>query len=124
VVAGRELSDGQVVLAVVDLDKVGEDIARSAWERLEKRSGYALDWRRLALTEQQVDEYGITMVPRVDRRETVNPQTRLVAETEALGAETIREIVRDALDALLPEPLVRVQGRERRQRQAVHRRLR
>ena len=68
-------------------------------------------------------EHDITMVPRRDRRETRHPEPRLVAETEALGAETIRVIVRQALDRLLPTPLVRVLGRERRQRQAVRRRL-
>jgi hypothetical protein len=122
-VVAPQLSDGQVVLAVVDLDKVGEDIARSARERLEKQSGCHLEWRLLALTEAQVIEHNITMVPRQDRRETRNPQTRLVAETEALGAAAIRAIVRDTLDTLLPAPLVRVLGRERRERRAVRRRL-
>ena len=117
------LSDGQVVLAVVDFDKVGGDIAVSARRRLETRSHCALDWRLLALTEQQVDEYDITLVPRADGRETKHPQTRMVAETEALGAETIRTIVRQALDRLLPTPLVRVLGRERRERRGVWRQL-
>jgi hypothetical protein len=122
-VVAPELSPDQVVLAVVDLDKVGGDIAASARERLEKRIGAALDWRLLALTEAQVEAYGITMIPRVDGRETRNPQTRMVAETEALGAETIRTIVREALEALLPTPLVTVLGRERRQRRQVRRQL-
>jgi hypothetical protein len=122
-VVAPTLYPDQVVLAVVDLDKVGDDIAQSARERLERHVGYRLDWQLLALTEAQVIEHDITLVPRVDGRETKNRQTRMVAETEALGANTIRAIVRDALDALLPDPLVRVLGRERRQRQAVRRRL-
>jgi hypothetical protein len=122
-VVAPQLYEGQVVLAVVDLDKVGEDIAQSARERLERQVGYPLDWQLLALTEAQVLEHDITMVPRRDRRETRHPELRLVAETEALGAETIRVIVRQALDRLLPTSLVRVLGRERRERQAVQRQL-
>ena len=37
-VVAPQLYDGQVVLAVVDLDKVGDDIAQSARERLERQS--------------------------------------------------------------------------------------
>jgi hypothetical protein len=51
-------------------------------------------------------------VPRVDGREKSEEkmgQTRMVAETEALGAERLRVIVRAELEALLPEPLVHVQ---------------
>jgi hypothetical protein len=116
--------DLQVVLAVVDLDKVGGDISASARDRLERFSGHRLDWRLVALTEQQVLDHGIVLVPRVDGRETTNSQTRMVAETEALGAANLRDIVGAALDALLPESLVAVRGREHRQRAEVLRRLR
>ena len=40
-------------------------------------------------------------------------------EAEALGQSTIIALVRDALDALLPEPLDDVLERERIQREAV-----
>jgi hypothetical protein len=120
-VVAPTMYDGQIVLGVVDLDKVGDDIANSAPERLERFSRHTLDWRPIALTDEQVTDYGIIRVPRVDGRETKNLQTRMVAETEALGATNLRNIVRSALDDLLPEPLVNVLGRERRQRSALRR---
>ena len=44
-------------------------------------------------------------------------------ETEALQQQVIVQIVRDALDAELPEPLDRVLERERRQRRQIERLL-
>ncbi len=55
--------DGQIVLAVVDLDKVGADIFASTQKRLEEFTGYTFDWRHLALTDDQVDLYGIGACP-------------------------------------------------------------
>ena len=48
----------------------------------------------------------------------------MVAETEALGADRLRAIVRDELDALLPRPLDSFRGRERTERGEVLDRLR
>jgi hypothetical protein len=45
-------------------------------------------------------------------------------ETEALRQPVIRQIVRNALDAELPEPLERVLEREQRQQRQVERLLR
>ena len=106
--------DGQVVLAVVDLDKVGDNISNSAQERLEvfatkrrqrirlpqhrRQRTVTLDWRVIALTDEQVDQYGIVRVPRVDGREK-DGAVRMVAETEALGATNLRAIVRAELEA-------------------------
>jgi hypothetical protein len=127
-VVAPTIYEKQIVLAVVDLDKVGDDIANSAWGRLERFSGHRLDWRVIALTDEQADDpdYNIVRVPRVDGREKPDPVTgkrpvRWVAETEALGATNLRAIVRAELDILIPEPLVRVQGRERRQWNALRR---
>jgi hypothetical protein len=110
------LFDGQTVLVIVDLDKVGGDIADSARRRLEELHGITFDWRHLALTDDQVTEHNIVKVPRLDKRDS---ETRMVAEVEALGANTLRQIVRDALDDLLPEKLVSVRARERVERAAL-----
>jgi hypothetical protein len=121
-VIAPKLYDRQIVLVVVDLDKVGGDISDSAKKRLEEFSGHSLDWRVIALTDAQVRDYSIVRVPRTDGRETNGP-TRMVAETEALGATNLRQIVRDELDALLPESLVSIHGRERAERAASRRKL-
>jgi hypothetical protein len=42
---------------------------------------------------------------------------------EALGQGTVTALVRDALDALLPEPLDAVRGREQEQRDEWRERL-
>lgn len=124
-VVAPTLYEKQIVLAIVDLDKVGGDIGASAHARLERFSGHTLDWRPIALTDEQADDdaYNITRVPRVDAREKRNPVTRMVAEVEALGATNLRNIVRAELDLLLPELLARVLRRERRERAAIARLL-
>jgi hypothetical protein len=57
------------VLYVGDHDKSGHDIEGSARARLERFGRRALKWQRIALTAGQVEEYGLPLVERVDRRE-------------------------------------------------------
>ena len=86
---------------------------------LERECG-ALRWR-LALTEEQAR--GLRRITKRDRRyEDGRPHEAV--ETEALSQVRIVQIVRDRLDALLPEPLSRVHEREERERRALLRRLR
>jgi hypothetical protein len=72
-----------------------------------------LRWERLALTEEQARS-----LPRIikhDRRYKDGHPHEAV-ETEALSQVRIVQIVRDRLDALLPEPLGRVHERQERER--------
>jgi hypothetical protein len=76
------------------------------------------------LTEDQVDRHDLR------RLEIMKPDRRYrpvryhpAIETEALQQQVIVQIVRDALDAELPEPLDRVLERERRQRRQIERLL-
>jgi hypothetical protein len=82
-----------------------------------------LNWKRLALTEEQVDHYDLRrlQIMKIDRRYTPShPGYRFPAvETEALKQQVIVQIVRDALDGELPEPPERVHEREQQQRQEV-----
>lgn len=81
-------------------------------------AGPALDWERLALTDAQLDEHDLrrlTIQKHDGRTKKVHP----AVETEALGQTLIREIVRDRLDALLPEPLDDVLEREEDQRREM-----
>lgn len=82
--------------------------------------GGELDWKRIALTEEQVKRY------RLRRLQIMKPDRRYkpvryhpAIETEALKQNVIIGIVRDELDRLLPEPLATVLEREERQRAQV-----
>ena len=91
---------------------------------LERIVGGELDWTRIALTEAQVDQHDLR------RLEIMKPDRRYrpvryhpAIETEALQQQVIVQIVRDALDAELPEPLEDVLEREARQRGEIERLL-
>jgi hypothetical protein len=101
------------VLGLFDFDKAGEDIEQNARRRLERHTGVELDWTRLVLTSEQIAEHGMPLIRRRDGRDG---QVRLVAETEAMPQAVLMGLVEDALRALLPTPLDRVHGRERRKR--------
>lgn len=93
----------------------GADIESNTRGVLEAVTG-ARPWRRVALTKAQVLAHGIPAVRKHDRVKNI---TADAYEVEALGQAVVTGLVRQALDALLPEPLARVLDREARQRQAV-----
>jgi hypothetical protein len=113
------------VLYAGDWAHQGGQIEENTRRVLERLVGGELDWKRIALTEAQVDEYDLRrmMIRKADRRyKPVRYHDAI--ETEALKQPVIVGIVRDALDAELPEPLKRVLEREARQRTAMRRLLR
>ena len=116
------LSEGDRVLYIGDWDWQGHQIENNTRRVLEREVG-SLNWKRLALTEEQVDHYDLRrlQIMKIDRRYTPgHPGYRFPAvETEALKQQVIVQIVRDALDGELPEPLERVHEREEQQRQEV-----
>jgi hypothetical protein len=73
--------DEQAVLYLGDWDFSGDNIERSVRERLEAYGGVSLNWSRVALTEEQVEEHGLTIIERKDKR---NRKTYPAVETEAL----------------------------------------
>jgi len=110
------LTDGHHVLYLGDHDWQGHQIeanTRRVLERYER-----LRWERLALLPEHVERYRLPMVRKVDGRYRP-PRAHEAVETEALRQQVIVSIVRERLDELLPEPLERVQVRERRERQQV-----
>jgi hypothetical protein len=111
----------QRVLYLGDLDLSGGHIEENTRRVLEREVG-PLDWERLALTEDQVEQYSLPAITKSDRRYK-DGRPHQAVETEALQQTIIIEIVRRGFDALLPEPLDRVLAREQRQREAVRRRL-
>jgi hypothetical protein len=112
--AGRE----RPVFYVGDLDLSGEQIEAHTRTVLEKIVGGELDWTRLALTQEQADEDPLRLQPvqKHDRRYR-DGRPHLAIEVEALGQQVVMEIVREALEELLPEPLDRVRERERREQE-------
>jgi hypothetical protein len=121
---GPQLSAGSRVLYAGDWDWQGHQIENNTRTVLEQIVGGDLDWNRIALTEDQVDEYDLRplMIQKPDRR--YKPvRVHDAIETEALRQDVIVGIVRAALDAELPEPMATVLERERRQRAAVRRKL-
>jgi hypothetical protein len=110
----------QAVLYLGDLEPEGpgEQIEANTRRVLAREAARVLDWQRVAITESQVAERGIGPVEKLDRR--FKPARPYEAwETEALGQVAVMALVREALDALLPEPLARVREREAAQRRAV-----
>jgi hypothetical protein len=80
-------------------------------------------WERLALTQEQVEQYDLPVIVKRDRRYTDGHPHEAV-ETEAISQRVLIDILRARLDALLPEPLARVHEREARQRRRLSARLR
>lgn len=109
---------GCPVLYLGDLDRSGADIEANTRRVLEREAGRELDWRRLGMTEEQADE--IEPIWKIDGRDG---KGHWAWEVEALGQAGVVALVRAALDALLPEPLARVQEREERERVAIAERL-
>jgi hypothetical protein len=115
-----QLEPGDRVFYVGDLDLSGGQIEANTRAVLERLIGGELAWKRIALTEDQVDHYKLRkwVITKFDRRYTP-PRQHQAIECEALKQHIIVGIVRDQLNALLPEPLADVLGREARQRRRI-----
>jgi hypothetical protein len=109
------------VLYLGDLDRAGGDIEGNTRRVLEQIVG-PLNWKRLALTEAQVEQYNLPVIIKYDRRFKDGGAHEAV-ETEALSQAVIVQIVREHLDILLPEPLEGVLEREEQQREELRRYL-
>jgi hypothetical protein len=84
----------------------------------EQEVGGTLVWERLALTQEQVEQYNLPIIIKRDHRYT-DERPHEAVETEAISQRVLIDILRTRLNELLPEPLTRVQERERRQRKQV-----
>jgi len=105
------------VLYLGDHDKAGNDIEAHSQATVDN-AGYALSWERLAVTEAQIVQYGLTPIDKIDTR--YKPHRKYKAtECEALSQKLIFDIVREALEELLPEPLPSVLAREKKQRELL-----
>ena len=117
------LQPGDEVLYFGDLDLSGGQIEDNTRRVLEQVIGGLLDWERVALTEDQVNEHDLPKIIKRDRRYKDGKPHEAV-ETEALRQTVLMGILRRRLDGLIPEPLTRVQEREARQRRRLVAKLR
>jgi hypothetical protein len=112
------LQPGDRVIYLGDLDLSGDQIESNTLDVLEREIGGPLVWERLALTREQVEQYDLPTIEKRDRRYK-DGRPHEAVETEAISQRILIDILRTRLDELLPEPLSRVQERERRQRTKV-----
>jgi hypothetical protein len=117
---GPALRNDRVVLYLGDEDLQGHQIEDNTRCVLEQLKGRPIDWRRIAITPEQIVQYGLgdRFVLKKDNRYKP-PRTHRAWETEVLGQGVVRQIVRNALDDLLPEPLEDVLEREEEQRDEI-----
>jgi hypothetical protein len=115
------LSPGQRILYLGDFDLSGGQIEDNTRRVLEREVG-ELAWERLALTQEQVDQYDLPVIEKHDRRYN-DGHPHLAVETEAIGQRIIVDIVRSRLEQLLPEPLRSVQVRADAQRSVIQKAL-
>jgi hypothetical protein len=108
----------RVVLYLGDWDHQGHQIEANTRRVLEQETGRGIGWTRAAITQEQIAERELAPTWKIDNRYDP-PLDHEAWEAEALGQGTIQQLVRDALDRLLPEPLEDVLEREEAQRERV-----
>lgn len=116
----RVLKAGDRVRYLGDWDLAGNDIEANTRGVLQDLVG-KLDWKRLALTREQVERYDLPVITKTDQRFSGSGGCHQAVETEALSQALIVNIVRQELDRLLPTSLDRVLVRERRERNRLRR---
>jgi hypothetical protein len=105
------------VIYVGDLDLSGGHIERSLAARVEALSGLELDWRRVALTAEQVQAHSLPVIQKYDkRRKAYFP----AVEAEALDQRILLPLIEDTLAGLLPTAeLARVERIEQARRRVA-----
>jgi hypothetical protein len=123
--------DDREVLYIGDheVDGPADQIEANTRRYLEKHSSRIMfdetTWTRIALTQEQVDADPRLLELVIEKSDTrcKPPRKYLAVECEAVGQVVLEQILRDALDARLPEPLADVREREQEQRDELARRL-
>jgi len=88
------------VLYLGDWDFSGGQIEDNSKRVLEDVLGRDLIWERIAVTEDQVQEFGLTVVQKYDER---TKSTHDAVETEALGQARIIGLLRMRMSELMPD---------------------
>lgn len=102
----RRINKPITVYYIGDHDPSGRDIERSVIESLTELSGKSFAWKRLAVEPEHFDRFGIIpLAPKVkDRRYTkfVRDFGERCAEVEAVPADALRDMVREAIESHIP----------------------
>jgi hypothetical protein len=112
------LRPGGTVGYLGDYDLAGGQIEDNTRRVLEREIGGGLRWERIALTAEQVEQYDLPKIIKRDRRYK-DGRPHEAVETEAISQRVLIDTLRAWFEVRLPEPLLRVQEREARQRRAV-----
>jgi hypothetical protein len=106
------------VVYVGDYDKAGGDIEQSAIERLRAFAPRwnPTGWTRVAVTEEQFQEYGVNQGLAIRKQDGRDGQWYETLEAEALEQDEITTAVTDALDELGPD-LAGTRAEEREQQE-------
>ncbi|WP_313297385.1 hypothetical protein [Diaphorobacter sp.] len=93
-----------IVLYVGDYDPAGVliDQALERELRTHLRSDIAMDFRRIAINEDQVTQYDLPTKPRKDGDKR-SQHVAYTVEAEAMPARVLRKILRDEVEDLLPQ---------------------
>ena len=133
--ACKKLRKDTLVLAAVDYDKAGGDIENSARKRLKELAPYWLatsdHWRRVAVTDEQFQEYGVRQDLKIIKEDDrfSPPRAFETLEAEGVEQEVLEASVRDALAELLytrtgvHNYLDHVRAEEQRQREEAEKRI-
>lgn len=94
--------DNAVVCYVGDHDPAGVLIDKSIEAELRRHLKTPLEFRRLAVNQEQIEKYDLPSKPRKpgDRRRLDIQET---TEAEAIPADLMRRMVRDAVESYLPQ---------------------
>ena len=119
---GRDL----FVIALYDFDRSGHDASRSLREKLERfgvEKGVGVYFIHLALTEQQARDWSLPTRP--PKRQTAADKRwphDFACELDAIPPDTLRELVRNAIDEFLPaDELRRLKAIEAEERSSFRR---
>jgi hypothetical protein len=103
-----------IVLYLGDYDLAGGHIESNTRRVLESATAMDIPWARVAITKAQIEERGLEPIQKKDKRfNDGNPHEAW--EVEALGQATVKQLLRDELDSIIPEPLETVRARERQE---------
>ena len=94
--------DLTVILYVGDYDPSGVLIDASLERELRSHVSTPLEFRRLAINEDQITDYDLPTKPR-NAGERRRPEIQETVEAEAMPASEMRRIVREAVESYLPE---------------------
>jgi hypothetical protein len=111
------------VLYLGDFDLQGHQIEENTKRVLEHETGRSIEWIRIAITQEQINERGLE--PMLKQDERYNPPKEYEAwECEALGQAEIVRLVREEFDwQLLPVRLSDVRNREHVQQELMRKKF-